>query len=77
MIKLKEINQIRYDENGRKMVDANLFADTKTEVTDNLKGKDIEGLEDDAIIDAGSFVITASSEYAYMKSNGSWKWGDE
>lgn len=75
MIKLKEINQTRYVD-GKKMVDANLFADTKNEVTDDLTGEDIDGLEDDAIIDMGSFVMTASAEYAYMQSNGEWKWGE-
>lgn len=75
MIKLKEINQTRYV-GGRKMVDASLFADTKNEVTDNLTGEDVEGIEDDAIIDMGSFVMTASAEYAYMQSNGKWKWGE-
>lgn len=75
MIKLKEINQTRYVD-GKKMVDASLFADTKNEVTDNLTGEDIDGLEDDAIIDMGSFVMTASAEYAYMQSNDKWKWGE-
>lgn len=75
MIKLKEINQTRYVD-GKKMVDASLFADTKNEVTDDLTGEDIDGLEDDAIIDFGSFVNTASAEYAYMQSNGKWKWGE-
>lgn len=75
MIKLKEINQTRYVD-GKKMVDASLFADTKNEVTDDLTGEDIDGLEDDVIIDMGSFVMTASAEYAYMQSNGKWKWGE-
>ena len=75
MIKLKEINQTRYV-NGKKMVDASLFADTKNEVTDNLTGENIDGLEDDVIIDMGSFIMTASVEYAYMQSNGKWKWGE-
>lgn len=74
MIKLKKINQTRYV-NGKKMVDASLFADTKNEVTNNLTGKDIDGLEDDVELDVGSMVVTADFQPAQLNSSHQWVWG--
>ena len=76
MIKLKSINTMKVLPDGTRKVDANLFADTKTEVTDSITGADVDGLLSTDIIDFGSFVSTASAEFAYMQSSGQWKWGE-
>ena len=47
------------------------FADTKEEVTDDAE---FVGLPSDAGIDMGSSIITASGDFAYRKSDGSWNW---
>ena len=75
MIKLKSITNVKVLPDGTRKVDANLFADTKTEVTNNITGADVDGLLSTDKIDFGSFVMTASAEYAYMQSSGEWKWG--
>jgi len=76
MIKLKGINNVKVLPDGTRKVDVNLFADTKTEVTNSITGADVDGLLSTDKIDFGSFVNTASAEYAYMQSSGEWKWGD-
>lgn len=50
------------------------FADTKSEVqTANLS--DYIGLPEDATeIEMESDVMTASGDFAFMKSNGQWNW---
>ena len=75
MIKLKSVNNAKILPDGTRKVDANLFADTKTEVTNSITGADVDGLLSTDKIDFGSFVMTASAEYAYMQSSGEWKWG--
>ena len=75
MIKLKGVNNVKILPDGTRKVDANLFADTKTEVTNSITGADVDGLLSTDKIDFGSFVMTASAEYAYMQSSGEWKWG--
>lgn len=75
MIKVKQVNDVKVLPEGKRKVEVNLFADTKTEVTDFITGADVEGLLDTDEIDFGSFVMTASAEYAYMQSSGQWKWG--
>jgi len=54
-----------------KTVEAELFSDTKGEVTSQAE---IEGLPKDYTIAFGSSVMTASAEVAFMKSDGTWKW---
>ena len=46
-----------------------LFADTSSEVSGSAE---IEGLPENYTIEAGSDVITASGELAFMKSDGTW-----
>lgn len=48
------------------------FADTKAEVATATFSEVPAGYS----IEAGSSIITASKELAFMKSNGSWDWGD-
>ena len=48
-----------------------LFADTKGEVTPSSV---ILGLPAGATIEAGSSILTASGEVAFMKSDGTWNW---
>jgi len=68
MIIVQEIKNTDGVENSYKV---SLFADTKEEVTPNAT---IEGLPENATIEMGSSVMTASGELAFMKSNGSWNW---
>ena len=52
------------------------FADTKTEVTDDMTGA--VGLLDGFSIQQGSTVITAEGDFAFRKSDGTWNWlGEE
>ena len=48
-----------------------LFSDTKGEMSGSPK---IDGLPDGYSIEAGSDVLTASGEIAFMKSTGQWNW---
>ena len=50
-----------------------LFADTKAEVA-TTPLSEIVGFPKDGLIEMGSSVITASGEFAFMKSDGSWNW---
>lgn len=74
MIKLKTINEVKQKPDG-KYVECVLFADTKSEVNNSITGADVEGLEDNAIIDTGSMVITAAFDVAQLNSSHSWIWG--
>lgn len=47
-----------------------LFAETKEEVTENMK---VVGMRDNAIIAVGSSVYTASGDVAFRKQD-RWKW---
>lgn len=49
-----------------------LFADTKTEVTDTPTG--VAGMPDGTKIAMESTVLTANGEVAFMKSTGEWNW---
>lgn len=53
-----------------KKATVSLFADTKSEVATAT----IEGLDPSYSVDAGSSVITANGELAFMKSDGTWNW---
>lgn len=76
MIVLDELESTRTDETtGKKMVKCSLFADTKTEVKDNMTGADVERLEDNCDLDVGTFLYTAKFEVANLNSNHEWVWG--
>lgn len=68
MIKVTSISNTDSDENTFKI---SAFADTKEEVNSGAK---IIGLPEDANIEMGSSVMTASGELAFMKSDGTWNW---
>lgn len=48
-----------------------LFADGKSDVTDDME---IEGMLDGYTIGMGSTVLTADADFAFRKSDGTWKW---
>lgn len=76
MIVLDELESTRIDQTtGKKLVKCSLFADTKTEVTDNITGADVERLEDNCDLDVGTFLYTAKFEVANLDSNHKWVWG--
>lgn len=76
MIILDELESTRVDQTtGKKLVKCSLFADTKTEVTDNITGANVERLEDNCDLDVGTFVYTAKFEVANLNSNHKWVWG--
>ena len=54
-----------------KTAQVSLFADAKSEVTDNMQ---IDGVPSGYSIELGSDVMTASGELAFRKSNGTWNW---
>lgn len=68
MIIVQEIKNTDGVENSYRV---SLFADTKEEVT---PAATIEGLPENATIEIGSTVMTASGELAFMKSDGTWSW---
>jgi len=51
--------------------DVSLFADTQSEVVPNVK---IQGMPEGYSISAGSSVMTANGDMAFMKSDGNWNW---
>lgn len=54
-----------------KEAEVSLFSDTKNEVTSQMEVPDIpEGYT----IAAGSSVLTADGDMAFMKSDGNWNW---
>ncbi len=75
MVKLKSIKQTRFDDSGNKYVDATLYADEKSEMTNVKTGEDVIGLEDNAKLDVGSMVITSQFEVAQLNSSFEWVWG--
>lgn len=76
MIKVRETRGVHVDKTtGKKLVDASLYADTKLEVTDEIDGSDIEGMEDNADLDVGSFVMTSDFQAAQLNSSHEWVWG--
>lgn len=75
-IVLDEVKSSRIDETtGKKIVKCSLFADTKSEVKNNITGNDIERLEDNCDIDVGTFVMTADFQVAQLNSSHEWVWG--
>jgi len=67
MVKVLSFNKVTYPGNYY----MSLFADTKTEV---VPGMHIEDVPDGYVIEAGSTVVTADGELAFMKSDGTWNW---
>lgn len=75
MIKIKAgISGERINDDGTKLITTTLFADTKSEVTDDITGEDVLGVEDDVDFDAGTLVITASGDSAFLNSSHQWNW---
>lgn len=68
MIRVTSISNTESDGN---VVKISAFADTKDEV---VSGAKFVGLDDDAVIDMGSSIITAAGDLAFMKSDGTWSW---
>lgn len=66
MIIVKEVKLIESDMTA----DVTLFADTKAEVTDNIKISIPDGYK----IAPGSTVMTAIGELAFRKSDDTWSW---
>ena len=52
-----------------------LFADAKANMS-GLNPDDIVGFPKGYTIDFGSSVFTSAGELAFMKSDGSWNWGE-
>lgn len=61
-------------EGSKRLLMVSLFADTKTEVTNSITGADIEGMDDDCDLDAGSIVRTAAFDIASLNSSHEWVW---
>ena len=64
MVKIMKITQ----ENNNKII-AELFADSKADSFDS-----IEGLSPNFKLSAGSSVITANGDFAFLRSDGIWNW---
>lgn len=71
MIKVIAIENTDANANSFKV---SLFADTREEV---VPGATIIGMPEDATIEMGSDVFTSDGQMAFMRSNGTWNWGDE
>lgn len=57
----------------------NLFADTKSEITDvdmetGETTMEIVGMVPNVKLTQGSMVITADGDAAFLKSDGTWRW---
>lgn len=68
MIKVVLMENTDTNENSYRV---KLFADTKEEV---VPGAEIVGFPEDATMEMGSSIVTASADVAFMKSNGEWNW---
>ena len=75
MIKLLNITGESVGDNDKKLIRASLYADTKTELTDDITGEDVDGMEDDTDLDAGTLIRTASFEVGQLNSSHQWTWG--
>ena len=69
----KDKGIVAKDERTKKIT-ANLSADTKTEVTNNLDPSTIEGFPKGYTLDKESTVCTAKFEVGMLKSDGTWDW---
>lgn len=70
MIKVESIENTDANVNSYKV---SLFADTREEV---VPGAEIIGMPEGATIEMGSDVFTSDGQIAFMKSDGTWNWGD-
>lgn len=70
MIKVQSLENTDSDKNSYFIT---AFADTKAEVD---AGGTFIGLPENATIEMGSRVMTSDGELAFMKSDGTWNWGD-
>ena len=68
MVRVKEVNATNA---STKQMDVGLFADTKSEVTNDIMP---DGMINGYTIMQGSTCITASGEMAFRKSDGTWNW---
>lgn len=68
MVKLLEAPKFS---NNMKSAMVSLFADTKEEVTNKM---DIIGLDSSISLEAGSSVITADKDVAFLASDNTWHW---
>ena len=64
---------VTYEPNVKKQT-VSLYADTKSEVTNSITGADVEGMNDDVDLDAGSIVRTAAFDIACLNSSHVWVW---
>lgn len=64
-------NGIIAQSNGKQLASVSLFADAKTDISGDFE---IEGLPNDYEPYAGSSVLTASGEVAFLQSDGTWTW---
>lgn len=53
-----------------------LEADTKSEITDGMSTDNIIGYPKDYAMDFMSSAFTTSGEMAFLKSDGTWNWGE-
>ena len=60
---------------GTMQADTFLFADTKDEMDDAV-ASDFIGFPVGYELEMGSKVMTSKGEVAFLKSDGSWNWGD-
>lgn len=69
-----KINGKLEDYDGKpKTVCTSLFADTKSEVS-SMVLDDIIGFPKGHTLEAGSTVMTADADIAFLQSDGTWKW---
>ena len=57
-----------------KTVRCDLEADSKSDVVDNMKSDDVDGLLPGFDIERGSSVFTMTKELGMLKSDGTWQW---
>lgn len=51
-----------------------LFSDSKKNTPANPSGADIDGIRDDVEFAEGSIIVTADSNVAFKKEDGTWEW---
>ena len=69
-----KVNDKIEDFDGKpKTVYTSLFADTKSEVS-SMVLDDVIGFPKGCTLEAGSTVLTASGELAFLKSDNTWQW---
>jgi len=71
MVRVSAKNGIVVMNTGTMKIVANLYADAKEDVTDNME---VIGIPNGYTLDVESSVMTANGEVAFMKSDGTWNW---